>query len=196
MKCRTRTASVMLAIFTVMLAVAACGGSGDKDFQKGDLADLPLGGSEAPPGTKLNPKSVGTNFLEREGGNEDFFKLLRPFGFVADSGSEFIGSPKQIAYAESLAFLFRDADGASKAVAALHKQFPQLARGAKEVSSPGLGEESWGVSGVFAPKSPPGYFYTWREGDVVLSFTMSGKPTVVTEGQVRAYAAKLDAHAS
>ena len=180
-------AGILLAV----LLLAACGG-GTKTYTKDDLASLVLEASDAPAGTQVNPKNAGVRFLEREGGNEEFFALLRPFGFVADAGSEFYGPKDQIAYAESLAFLFNDRDGASKALAALHRAVPQIGQGVKDVAPPKLGEESFGVSGVFGPKSPPGYFYFWRVRNVVLSFTMSGDPAAVTSDSVRSYAEKLE----
>jgi len=182
----------VLVVFPV-LTLTAFGGSGSS-FGKQDLPKLVLVKSEAPAGTQLNPKNVGVGFLEREGGNAEFFSLLRPHGFVADSGAEFYGSAKRVAYAESLAFLFRDAKGASAGLAALHGVFRQLGTGIKDVAAPGLGSESWGVSGVFSPKSPPGYFYMWRADNVVLAFTMSGPSAVVTERAARSYAQKLQAH--
>jgi hypothetical protein len=175
-----------------VLAVAGFGGA--SQFGKRDLGKLILTKQEAPMGTRLDPRNVGIGFLEREGGNGDFFRLLRPHGFVADAGSEFYGSPKGIAYAESLAFLFKSSQGASTALAALHRAIGQLGAGVKDVAPSHLGAESWTVSGTFAPKSPPGYFSMWRVQNVVLAFTMSGRPAVVTERLVRSYAAKLDGH--
>jgi hypothetical protein len=169
-------------------------GNGGSGLGKSDLPKLILLKNEAPPGTRLNPRNVGVGFLEREGGNGPFFALLRPHGFLADAGSEFYGTPKAIAYAESLALLFKSATGASSALAALHRTIPQIGRGVKNVAAPDLGQESWGVAGTFAPKSPPGYFYMWRVENVVLAFTMSGGRAVVTERSVRTHAAKLNAH--
>jgi hypothetical protein len=184
---------------TALVAIAVPGlvgfGHGASAFGKRDLPNLIFAKREAPAGTKLNPTNVGVGFLEREGGNGDFFTLLRPHGFVADSGSEFYGSAKGVAYAESLAFLFKSAKGASDALAALRVAIGQLGSGVKGVGRPHLGSESWGVRGTFAPKSPPGYFYMWRVENVILAFTMSGPPAVVTERTARSYAAKLGAHA-
>jgi hypothetical protein len=193
----TRTGKRRLAaVLTAAAALALVGlASGSSLFTRRDLPRLVFAKGDAPPGTALNPKNVGVGFLEREGGNGDFFRLLRPHGFVADAGSEFYGTPKAIAYAESLAFLFKSARGASSALAALHAAIRQLGSGIKDVAAPKLGSESWGVSGTFAPKSPPGYFYMWREQNVVLALTMSGRPAVVTQSKARSYAAKLDARA-
>lgn len=180
------------AAVTVLAAalLAGCGG-GPGSYAKSDLSKLVLAGSQAPAGTRFNSTNVGVGFLEREGGNESFFVLLRPHGFVADAGSEFYGPKNRVAYAESLAFLFENGGGASKALAAMHEAFPQVGQGVRDVSDPDLGEESWGVSGVFGPKSPPGYFYMWRDRNVIRAFMLSGARSVVTESRARAEAGKL-----
>jgi hypothetical protein len=188
---RSLSAIAVVALGPVVLGFAGSG----SDFTKADLPKLVFAKSEAPPGTRLDQRNVGVGFLEREGGNGPFFALLRPHGFLADAGSEFSGTPQAVAYAESLAFLFKSAKGASTALAALHRTIPQIGRGVKDVSAPNLGEESWGVSGTFSSRSPPGYFYMWRVENVILAFTMSGSRAVVTEHTARNYATKLNAHA-
>src|SRR5207253_9687549 len=97
------------------------------------------------------------------------FRLFRPFGFVADAGSEFFGNQTSIAYAQSLAFLFKDSKGASKALAALHDVLTQTPENLKDVKSPGIGDESWAVSSRFFPKAPPGYLFFWRRLNLVLA---------------------------
>jgi len=126
-------------------------------------------------------------------------RLLRPFGFVADYGTQFYGTRNKTAYAESIAFLFKDAQGASKALATMHSQIGQLlgqAAALKDVSARRLGQESWGVSGIFFASAPPGYLYVWRRRNLVLFFTASGAKTVMTEARARSWAAKLDARAT
>ena len=176
------------------LALAGCG-SGHKSFDKADLPRVVFAKSNAPPGTLYNVDNAGLGFLERERGNAELLRLLRPFGFVADAGSEFAGNQTSIAYAESLAFLFKDPKGASKALAAMHGAIAQVGQGVKDVTAPGLGDESWAVSGVFFPKAPPGCFFVWRKLNLVLAFTMSGSPSVVTESSARSYATKLEGRA-
>ena len=152
--------------------------------------------AELPSGVRINAKQSGVNLLEKEGGNAQLFQILRPLGFVADYGAQYYGRPSRVAYVESIAFLFKTATGASKALVAMHQALRQLGQGVKDVSPPRLGEESWGVSGVFFPKAPPGYFYVWRLRNLILQFTMSGAKTVVTAPSARAYAAKLNQHAA
>jgi hypothetical protein len=154
-----------------------------------------LSKSELPPGVREDLKQSGSNMLEREGGNGELFRLLRPHGFVADYGAQYYGPGNRIAYVESIAFLFTGTKGASAALAAMHGAFRHLGQGVKDVAPPRLGDESWGVSGVFFPKAPPGYFYAWRVRNLILSFTMSGAKALVTVATARAYAAKLNKHA-
>jgi hypothetical protein len=174
----------------LVLLLAGCGG-GSKPYDKADLPDLILSTADAPAGTKPNRKNMGVDFLEREGGNEQFFSLLRPFGFVADAGVEFYGRKTGVFYAESLAFVFKDADGAAKALAAIHRAVPRLGQNVEDIAAPGFGDESWGVSGTFAPKSPPGYFYFWRVRNALIAFTMSGSPATVTAERTRLAAETL-----
>jgi hypothetical protein len=90
-----------------------------------------------------------------------------------------------------MAFIFRDRGGASKAFAAIHRAVPQLGQNVEDVAAPGFGDESWGVSGTFAPKSPPGYFYFWRVRNALIAFTMSGSPATVTPERTRSTAERL-----
>jgi hypothetical protein len=61
----------------------------------------------------------------------------------------------------------------------------------REVGGPRLGDEGWAVSGPFAPNAPPGYFFVWRDRNVVRAFTMSGARTAVTLRTAGSYADKL-----
>ena len=87
-----------LAVLGLVAGLGVMGfGNDASSFSKRDLPKLIFAKSEAPPGTRFNPRNVGVGFLEREGGNGPFFALLRPHGFVADAGSEFSGSAQGIA---------------------------------------------------------------------------------------------------
>src|SRR6266511_381885 len=71
----------------------------------------------------------------------------------------------------------------------------QATQGGKtvSVSAKGLGIEGWALHGsFFNPKAPRTYFYTWRIGNAILSFILSGD---VTEKQARGYSETLNRRA-
>jgi hypothetical protein len=177
------------AVALLAAVLAGCGGS--KSFSRADLPDLVFQRADAPPGMKLNPKSAGPNFLEREQGNAEFLQLLRRFGFVGDAGSEFYGRRASIAYAESLAFLFRDEKGAAKALAAMHRAISGVGQNVRDLTAPDLGDESWGMAGTFDQNAPPGFFFVWRDRNLIRAFTMSGANSAITEATAESYAEKL-----
>ena len=94
-------------------------------------------------------------------------------------------------FAESIALLFENEKGASRALAFMKSFFPKVIPGLEAVEADGLGDESWGFAGVFFPKAPPGAFYGWRRGNVILLLNISPS----TAAAARTVADGVDARA-
>jgi hypothetical protein len=186
-----------LFLLASILVLAGCGGGGggggSQAFSTADLAKLVLKPSESPKELEYVKKESGANVLEK-GSTPQALEPLKQDGLQGDYVAKFLskGGPTGPVFAESLALIFKDSNGASKALAFTKKQ--ATASGGKvAISAKGLGDEGWGLRGsFFNPRAPRTYFYTWRVGNAVLSFILSG---TVTEKQARGYADRLNSRA-
>ncbi len=178
-----RLAAHVVAVGAALL-LAGCGGS-SRSFVEDDLPNLVLKSTESPAGTNYAAQASGAGALEKEQDGAQTVAALKPFGFQADYASMFFGEGH---FAESIAILFDDAEGAGKALASLERLFGS---DVSSIDTAGLGEESWGLAGVFFPKAPPGVFYGWRRGNVLLLLNVSPS----TSADVRPVADSLDERA-
>jgi hypothetical protein len=205
-----RSIKLTVAVVVLALIIGACGGSPQQGgpaqqpadegsaaaasptgeevtFSEQDLKDLVLQEQEAPKGfspfSPAHPVEV-----------KDTAFPSAPAGFESGYGGTFATEAGE-QYANSFAYLFRDASTASAALASLEEGIPLEAEefGAKRVrpSAPpeGLGEEAiafieeWTGGSVFD--------YAWRVGNVVLSMQVSGPD----EDEATALAETVDSHA-
>jgi hypothetical protein len=184
-----------LVLLASILVLAGCGGGGGgtQAFTTDDLPKLVLKPSESPKELEYVKSQSGANLLERAQGGQGLAPLKQA-GLEGDYGTRFLskGGATGPVFAESLALVFKDSGGASKALSFTKAQ---ATRGGKQVgvSAKGLGEEGWGLRGsFFSANAPETYFYTWRVGNAVLSLILAG---TVTEKQARGYADRLDSRA-
>jgi hypothetical protein len=180
-------------IFAAAL-LAGCGG-GDHRYARDDLAKVVLRPSEPPTGLLYWRLQSGPNMLEKEGQESAAgLRILRPLGFRGDYGSQFVPRSRSapVQYAESFAVLFRDENGARKAVAIFKRRQRRSGHGVRELDASGLGDDSWALRGVFFPGSPPTFFYIWRRANLMIGFALAGKAGAVTEAETRAYARRRD----
>lgn len=179
---------VVLVALGCAVALAAGCGSGSTSFSENDLPGLVLTSAEAPPGTVYAAAQSGAGALEKEQDGAETVRQLRQFGFQADYASMFFG---KTGFGESIAVLFHDEQGASDALAFMKRLFGQEIPGTKQAPAGGLGDEAWAFAGVFFPDSPPGTFYGWRRGNVLLLLNIAPS----TPGSVRPVVDDLDGRA-
>jgi hypothetical protein len=187
-----------LFLLASILVLAGCGGSsgggnGPQAFSTSDLPKLVLKPSDSPKELEYVKRESGSGVLEK-GSTPQALAPLKEDGLQGDYVAKFLskGGPKGPVFAESLALVFKDSNGASKALAFTRNQ--ATASGGKvAIPAKGLGDEGWGLRGsFFNPRAPLTYFYTWRVGNAVQSFILSG---LVNEKQARAYADTLNRRA-
>lgn len=186
------------------LALAGCSGENSPAFETGDLATLVLNPGDGPAGLVYGAEQSGAGFLEKEGAeSRASLAAIREFGFEADYGSAFFStSPLLLAkqegavFAESIALLFADGSGATKALAFFEQRQRKSGKHVSEVSAAGFGEEGWGLHGTFFPGAPPTYFYGWRRGNAMFVFVIAGSPQAVDEEAARAFVLTLDENAA
>lgn len=195
---RSLATAALFLLLAGSLALVACGEDGSENFTEGDLSGLVLTPTEGPEGLVYGRQQSGANALEKEGEESGIdLEKLQEFGFAGDYGSQFFSTnpTSGIQFSESLALVFDDEDGAQQALDLLEEGQRKLDEGAEDVSAEGLGDDSWGLRGVFFPKAPPTYFYAWRVGNVVQVFAIAGSPDSVSEDDARASADGLEAKA-
>ncbi|HEX9415731.1 MAG TPA: hypothetical protein VF895_03385 [Gaiellaceae bacterium] len=176
-----------------LLAGCGGGGGGGQEFTTDELPKLVLRPSEAPKGLEYAKSESGPNILEKAGSGQGL-EPLKKNGLEGDYGIRFLskGGATGPIFAEALALVFKDSSGASKALAFTKTQATQGGK-TVSVSAKGLGIEGWALHGsFFNPKAPRTYFYTWRIGNAILSFILSGD---VTEKQARGYSETLNRRA-
>ena len=193
---RSKRSLALAMLSAAAIAATGCGedggASGSPTFGVDDLQRLVLSRSEGPQG--LVARS-GPNALEREGeDSRSQLRELRRFGFEADYGSMYFPRDRgsDVQYAESIAMLFGNGDGAARGLAFLETTQREQGRGVEDLSAEGLGDEGWGLRGRFFPGAPPTYFYAWRVGNAVLVFAIAGGPAVVSEREARLFADEMD----
>jgi hypothetical protein len=185
---------LLLLVSIALLAGCGGGGNGSQEFTTDDLPKLVMKPSEAPKGLEYSKADSGANILEKAGSGQGL-EPLKKNGLEGDYGVRFLskGGATGPIFAEALALVFKGSGGASKALAFTKTQATQGGK-TVSVSAKGLGVEGWALHGsFFNPKAPRTYFYTWRIGNAILSFILSGD---VTEKQARAYAETLNRRAN
>jgi hypothetical protein len=178
--------------------LAGCGGGGggsssSAKFSTDDLGDLVLKPSEAPKGLEYSTRDSGRGALEKANG-EAALAPLRKFGLEGDQVSKFLSTGKSggPVFAETIGLVFKNHDGASKALELSRQQASGGGR-TKTIPANGLGDEAWGLHGTFfSANAPDTYFYTWRVDNALQSLILSG---TVSEQQARAIADRLEKRA-
>jgi hypothetical protein len=168
---------LIAALLAVGLMVAACGDDDAAEragFTEEDLPRLVLGPSEGPPHTKVSDGS-GRDLLEREGGLERLLYQLREEGFVADHGIQFEPMRRDGPFVEALALVFTDEDAAGRGFDLLLRFHLNFYASAEETPTKGLGEDSWGVRGMFDRRFHSGIF-ALRTGNLIQVATVTGGP--------------------
>ena len=184
-----------LVVVVAASVAAGYGGSGSANFTKADLAGIVLKPSEGPEGLVYWKEQSGPNMLEKEGKQSaQGLKILRGLGFAGDYGSQFVAPHRSapVQYAESFGIVLGDEEDASKALAIFKDRQRREGQRIEAIAADGLGEESWGMRGVFFPGAPPTYFYAWRVGNAMFALALAGKPDTVSEDDARALADQVD----
>jgi hypothetical protein len=168
---------LIAALLAVGLIVAACGDDDPDEragFTEEDLPRLVLDPSEAPPHTEVSDAS-GPDLLEREGGLERLLRQLRKQGFVADRGIQFEPTRRDASFVEALALVFEDEGAAGRGLDVRLRFHVDFYAPAEEIPAEGLGEDAWGVRGMFDRRFSSGIF-ALRTGNVIQVATVTGRP--------------------
>jgi len=163
--------------------VDQCVGDGESpDFTAADLEGLNFAASQVPE-MEYQPESSGLGAFsadqeeeaEEEGDRSglELLKRLEEAGLEADYASQFFATRRdsELAFVESIAFLFEDEEGAAEAVETVAEGAARNTAPAHEIDPPPVGEQAFGIQGKFDRFRT--YTFGWRVGDVIQLFTVA-----------------------
>jgi len=180
-----------LTLICLLLAAAACGGSG-KAFTAADLPRLLLQPSEAPAGTRYLAAESGPATLEQFPGVDRSRKAFAALGFEGGYVRVFASADQAVTIANG-AMVFKDADAASRAVEVQRSVVvPSVTIGAKPLSVDQLGDEAFAFSFTLGPAGKPGAIYFFRLGNAMFLVPGGG---AVKPSELQAIARRIAARA-